>query len=147
MKKIIVVLCGVFLLANSSCEKQISSYNSSESHNQGADCMACHTKGGSGAEEGRFYVAGTVYDTSKVALYPNTTIELYTGVNGTGDLVTTIEVDNKANFYTNKKVKFKNGLFPTVIGAGGIKKHMSFSVTTGSCNSCHGISTTKLWAE
>jgi len=73
-----------------------SSFNENESHNAGQNCMACHKSGGQG--EGWFTAAGTVYNASGTAVSPNATVKLYTGPNGTGSLVKTIEVEGKGNF-------------------------------------------------
>lgn len=58
--------------------------------------MICHVSGGS--DKGWFTVAGTVYDSEQTSVYPNATVKLYTGSNGTGELVATLEVDEKATF-------------------------------------------------
>lgn len=115
-----------------------SSFNKKESHNTGQDCLICHKLGGQG--EGNFHVAGTVYNSSGNAVYPNATVKLYTGPNGTGTLIKTIEVDGKGNFYTTGMVNFDSGLFVTVTGTTGKISIMSSSVTTGQCNSCHDLS-------
>lgn len=148
MKKTIGII-GVMGLMLMSCEngneKKISSFNDTESHLMGQDCISCHVKDGGG--EGWFTAAGTVYDTALVNTYPNLTIDLYTGVNGSGDLVKTIEVDGKGNFYTTKKVDFTDGLYPTVTNNAGLKQHMLIPTTTGACSSCHGVITSKIWAD
>ena len=144
MKKIFIstLVLSVSLL---SCEKKISSYSQSESHYAGQDCMQCHKSGGDG--EGHFKVAGTVYDSTKINVYPKATIKLYSAPQGGGDLIKTIEVDAIGNFYTTEKVKFKKDVYPSVTGTTGIEKFMSTPATKGSCNSCHGVSTNKLWAK
>jgi hypothetical protein len=132
-----------------SCEKgknetKISKYNSTESHNQGQNCMACHVKGGKG--EGYFQVAGTVHDTTLTKYQPNSTVYLYTQQGGQGTLKYTIEVDGLGNFYTTETIDFGSGLYPTVKSSTG-ERHMSSPITTGTCNSCHGYSTSKLWVD
>ena len=123
-------------------EEMASSYNETESHNAGNNCMNCHKSGGSG--EGIFMAAGTVYNANGTAVYPNATVKLYTGPNGTGTLVKTIEVDGKGNFYTTGSINFGNGLYPTVTGTSGNISKMPESITTGACNSCHGVTTGKI---
>lgn len=125
-------------------EKKISTYGDDESHNAGENCMACHSK--IGGVEGWFEAAGTVYDPSFSTVYPNMLVELYTGANGTGDLKYSIEGDAKGNFYTTKKIKFKDGLYPSITGDGGTK-HMSSPITTGNCMSCHGNTTSHMWVD
>ncbi len=137
----------ITLLFLQSCGKNvtnISKHNSNESHNEGQNCMSCHVKGGEG--EGRFTVAGTVYDSLKVNTYPNAIIELYTGTNGTGTVQNTIEVDAKGNFYTTENIKFGNGLYPSVTGSTS-SFHMLSPLTSGQCNNCHGNTTNKIWIK
>lgn len=131
-----------------SCEEDelnatlISSNGSLKSHNMGANCMNCHAQGGDG--EGRFKVAGTVYDSLGTAPYPNATVQLYDQPNGTGTLAYTIEVDGKGNFYTTENIDFAKGLYPAVMGNVGAR-YMQSSIPNGQCNSCHGSSTGKIW--
>lgn len=140
------------LLLFESCEKEedegneemISSYNETESHNMGQDCMICHKQGGDG--EGWFVVAGTVYDSLKTSTYPNSTVKLFSGPNGTGNLVATIEVDGLGNFYSTNNIDFSSGLFTSVSG-NTATEHMNSSITTGNCNSCHGESVDRIWAK
>lgn len=125
-----------------SGETMISRFNETESHNAGQNCMNCHKQGGSG--EGIFTVGGTIYNSARTAVYPNATVKLYTGPNGTGTLVKTIEVDGKGNFYTTETIAFGTGLYPTVTGTTGSVSAMGPSITTGQCYSCHGNSQGKI---
>jgi cytochrome c553 len=125
--------------------EMFSSYNETESHNAGNNCMNCHKSGGSG--EGIFTVGGTVYKTNSTTVYPNTTVKLYTGPNGSGTLVKTIEVDGKGNFYTSGTINFGSGLYPVVTGTTGSITNMTESIKTGACNSCHGVTTGKITAN
>ena len=133
-----------------ACEKEggnktnISELNSKKSHNMGQNCMNCHKNGGEG--EGWFLAAGTVYDSLKTTTYPNTTVKLFTGPNGTGTLKHTIQVDGLGNFYTTETIDFGSGLYPAVVGINSTK-YMSSSTTNGQCNSCHGSSTDKIFAN
>jgi len=133
-----------------SCEKEneneskISSNGSGESHHTGIDCMSCHKQGGSG--EGWFNIAGTVYESTKTSGYPNASVKLYTGPNGTGTLKYTIQVDALGNFYTTDNIDFGSGLYVAVQG-NTLTKNMSSAVTAGQCNSCHGVSTDKIWTN
>ena len=129
---------------NESNEVKISHYNSNESHYMGQECMSCHKQGGSG--EGIFNIGATVFDSTMNNVFPNSTVKLYTGANGSGTLKYTIEVDAKGNFYTTENIDFGNGLYPSV--AGNIDtKHMSSAITTGNCVSCHGNTTGKIWGK
>lgn len=129
---------------NDENETNISSFNDTESHNMGQNCMNCHKSGGSG--EGWFNAAGTVYDSLGTAVYPNALVELYSGPNGSGTKKYSIEVDGKGNFYTTEDINFGSGLYPSIKGS-IVTKHMATAITTGQCNSCHGNSTGKLWTK
>lgn len=154
MKKILV-LCIAFIaiafLTLQSCKKNddngcgntnISSTGGTKSHNAGVNCMNCHKDGGGG--DGCFTVAGTVYNSSESSIYPDATIKLYTQPEGAGQLVATIYGDAYGNFFTTDGVDFTGGLFPVMSGTNGEYEAMYQGITTGACNSCHGISTGKL---
>jgi hypothetical protein len=55
-------------------------------------------------------------------------------------------VDAFGNFYTTENIDFGNGLYASVEGNSSTKNMVS-SITTGQCNSCHGISTDKIWTN
>jgi len=138
-----------FTLLVVSCKRNekatnISSYNDTESHNMGQNCMECHKTGGKG--KGIFQAAGTVYDSTLAVTLPNTTVYLYTEQGGNGNLKHTIQVDGLGNFYTTESIDYGNGLYPTIKGPTS-SKHMSSPITSGQCNSCHGVSTAKLWTK
>lgn len=154
MKKATSIFCSLLtgLLMFTSCEKEseggnetnLSSNGSSESHNMGRNCMDCHQKGGEG--EGWFTVAGTLYNELNNSPAPNGLVELYTGPNGTGKVAYTLEVDSRGNFYTTENINFGNGLYPVAVSSQS-RKYMPDAVTSGQCNSCHGDSTHKIWAN
>lgn len=128
----------------SACEKEegenetkISSYSSNESHHTGDNCMNCHRSGGSG--EGWFQIAGSVYHEDQSTPYPNATIRLYSGPEGSGDLKATVEVDLKGNFYTTESIDFGNGLYAMAEGESE-SSYMETLLTDGQCNRCHGES-------
>lgn len=137
------------LLLTTSCEKEndgdevvISSFSSDESHNNGDNCMNCHVSGEDG--EGWFIVAGSVFDSTKINPYPNAEVLLYTGPNGTGNLIKTIEVDLLGNFYTTEDVSFADGLYTSVISTEGEETFMNTMITSGQCNACHGVSAERI---
>jgi hypothetical protein len=149
MKKINSILFSLYIVSSSllffySCEKEeacdednISKQGDDDSHNMGQNCMQCHKLGGEG--EGCFVVAGTVYDTLSINTLNSGKIELFTGPDGTGNLVHTIQVDSKGNFYTTENFDIA-GLYPVLTGPSGNKSYMGSSLTTGQCNSCHSSS-------
>ncbi len=157
MKFSMIAACAaLFTLAIStqSCQKENvaidendsggTTYNDESSHNMGQNCMNCHRSGGQG--EGIFQVAGTAYNAQKTATYSNATIKLWSGPNGTGTVKYTLQADTKGNFYTTSGVNFGSGLYPSVQGTNGVN-YMSSAITTGQCNSCHGVTTDRIWTN
>jgi len=142
-------LC-ILLLLFISCEKEngnevkISHFNEIKSHNMGKNCMNCHTSGGEG--EGWFTLAGTVYDSLQQSIAKNVVIQLFDDINGSGNPVLKLEGDANGNFYTTENIDFANGLYPSVTFNSNTL-YMSSAVTTGHCNSCHGMNTAKLWVK
>lgn len=130
---------------NENNENLVSKHNGTKSHNDGTNCMNCHKSGGNA--EGFFTIAGSVYDSLAQHVYPNATIRLYSGANGTGTLIASVEVDAKGNFYTTEKVDFGSGLYPSVTGTTGNKNYMSSKTLSGACASCHGTTTAVIWAK
>lgn len=124
-------------------ETNISAMGSNKSHNMGQNCMNCHNSGGEG--EGIFKVAGTVYNEAQTGTFPNATIKLFTGPDGTGTLKYTIAVDGKGNFYTTQPIDFSAELYPAVSN-GNNTIYMGSSITSGQCNNCHtGTDTSRIW--
>jgi cytochrome c553 len=128
-----------------SCKKdkagggiKTSSYNDNSSHNVGTACMNCHNSGGS--NQYWWTVAGTVFKPDSTSLNPNSTVYLFSGPNGTGNLILTLPVDEKGNFYTTSSVSFGSGLYPEVKSSSGEIRYMQSSTTNGNCNSCHNSS-------
>lgn len=126
-------------------ETKISKNGDDESHNNGVNCMNCHATGGRG--EGWFDVAGSVYKANKSSKNPNGKIFLYTEPNGQGSLKYTIEVDGEGNFYTTETINFGSGLYPVHQNTQGAKKYMEAPIITGQCQSCHNVTTDKIWNE
>ena len=126
-----------------------SEFGDDESHNAGKNCMTCHVKGGDreAAKEGVWSIGGTVYQTGTTKVLPGSTLELFTGPNGTGNKVISLPVDDKGNAYTNKNISFGTGLFPVVTGPTGKKAAMMTSIGNGACNSCHNNGTPKITVE
>ncbi|MBP1673184.1 MAG: hypothetical protein H6Q25_999 [Bacteroidetes bacterium] len=148
-KKIYLIISGILILCINSCTsendlKNISDYLSTRSHNMGMNCMNCHNENGAG--NGWFEIAGTIYDSLLVNTYSGATVKLYTGPNGTGTLVYTIEVDTKGNFHTTEMIDFNGGLHPVVEGNTG-NKSMASTLCIGACNSCHGSTTGRIWTR
>ena len=146
----LVLAFSLLMIIFQSCEKEgeneqkISANGTGRSHHTGQDCMSCHSSGGSG--EGWFTVAGSVYDNAKINAYANTTVNLYTGINETGTLKCTIWGDASGNFYTTENIDFGSGLYVSVKGSAA-PKYMTTPITNGKCNSCHGITTDKIWTN
>lgn len=122
----------------------VSSYNASKSHKTGENCMNCHISNGGG--DGIFSVAGTVYNENLSSPLPNSTVRLYSTPDGDSDPLHVIEVDAKGNFYTTENIDFGDGLYASVQGPKSMI-FMESAITNGSCNSCHGISTERIWSK
>lgn len=145
-----IIISGMLFFQ--SCEKEhegcdednISIAGDDDSHNQGQNCMQCHKNGGEG--EGCFVVAGTVYDSLQTSTVQSGLIEFYTEPNGGGQKMKTIEIDSKGNFFTTDQFTFE-GLYPVVTSPTGNKQYMGTTLTSGQCNSCHGVITNPIWVN
>ncbi len=118
-----------------------SKHGDHKSHNMGRDCMSCHKKGGGG--NGWFYIAGSAYTNNGANTAEDVTVIMFTEPDGQGITKKIIEGDKLGNFYTTDIKGFGNGLFPAVV-YNNDTTFMSSSITNGSCNSCHGNSTSKI---
>lgn len=153
MRKSHIILAAIAVVSFwmfPSCEKEGGNVTNisqpgGHSHNAGENCMNCHSSGGEG--KGWFVAAGTVYNGSLSATYPNTVVNLYTQPNGGGDLKATLYGDSRGNFFTTAGIDFSAGLYPAVTGTTGITDYMTQPITQGACNSCHGVSQIHIWAE
>ena len=139
---VLIIPAFLFLFCLESCKKdkagkgtKTSAYGGTESHNVGEACMRCHNSGG--LNEYWWVVAGTVYKPDKTSLNPNCTVFLYSAPDGGGTIVTTIQADGKANFYTTNSISFGTGLYPAVKSLSGEIQHMNSSINQGNCNGCH----------
>jgi hypothetical protein len=139
-----IAMIAMIIQSCSKNETKISTANGNESHNAGRNCMDCHKSGGEG--EGWFTAAGTAYNPIDSGIYRNAVVQLYTLPNGNGTLVSTLYGDAKGNFYTTAGIDFSNGLYPSIIGATGTT-HMHALITQGACNSCHGVTQTRIIAN
>ena len=139
----------VILMLTQGCEKNnetiISNYNGDESHNMGENCMECHKTSGKG--EGVFKVAGTVYDSLLITTRKNGTVRLYSGPDLSRSLIATIEVDGKGNFFTTESIDFIDEVYVSITGSSGDRHDMISSISSGQCNSCHGVTTDKIWIK
>lgn len=148
MKRYFAALTFISFLLLSACESGenrtlVSKHFGNESHNVGKNCMSCHKEGGEG--EGWFEVAGTVYDISLNNTLGNGTVKLYSGPNGSGELKHTIEVDEKGNFFSTDNIEISSGLYAAVEGDSVF--YMPTMLTSGACNSCHGVTTAKIYSK
>ena len=144
------------ILVPGEAVQRISANGTSFSHTdgrRGVDCLGCHNIGGNNAYQ--YSVAGTVYELNLQDYYPDATISLYSGPNGTGDLVATIEVDANGNFFTTEPVDLGNGqgnaIYPAVTGrdADSPTLYMNESTNSGGCSNsgCHGITRPPIFAQ
>jgi hypothetical protein len=110
--------------------------NLGSSHNTGKNCLSCH----------KFTLGGSVYKKDFSSTFPGSVVKLTTQPNGLGTVVATLTTDNSGNIHTSSSISFGTGLYVSATGTIGTK-YMSSAITTGACNSCHGGSTPKVWAE
>jgi cytochrome c553 len=149
LSALFILVCSAFLLP--SCDKEgdcsvsnISAAGKNESHNFGQNCMTCHKSGGEG--KGCFNAAGSVYNSALSAHLSSGTVKFYTQPNGGGTLKYTVAIDSKGNFYTTESNTY-TGLYPAITGPNGTTNYMSTTIGSGACNSCHGASTSALFAN
>lgn len=140
----LVPACGGVSESGGSDVTSSSHYGETYSHRAGENCVACHRQGGDGA--GWFTVAGTVYEPNLTVVNPDTTIRLYTGPGATGDLVGTIEVDGRGNFFTTRAIDFERGLYPVLYGKREVE-YKALVTTSGECSRCHGVRVERLNVE
>lgn len=115
-----------------------------ESHNEGQNCSSCHNMNGHEAvrEGGWWTVSGTVFEDDEDG-NPNASVELWEKPNRQGKLIKRLDTDEEGNFYTNQIINFMGGCYPAIV-VGNKVKVMPIPYNGGSCNSCHGVSTSKL---
>ena len=148
---ILLAVAFVLMMIIQSCEKEGGnstkiSQAGGRSHNAGRNCMNCHASGGEG--NGWFNAAGTVYTPDSSSTYTNPVVQLYTQPDSLGNqtLVATINGDASGNFYTTASINFGSGLYPVVVGAHSTR-YMAATITQGACNSCHGVTTARLFVN
>ena len=105
--------------------------------------MDCHIAGGTAI---RFRIAGSVYDyTDTTQTFPDATIEIYSGENGSGELLTSIEVDAFGNFYTSASYDWMEQVYYPAIVVDDIGANRTSYMPRlddplsygGRCNNCH----------
>lgn len=116
-----------------------SQTGSHKSRDMDGNCMNCHSINGGGGSN--FTIGGTVYKDDLKTVYPNVTIKFFTQPNGGGELIKTLAGDALGNFYSTQSLAIGKNLYPLIDNGKGETRSMSTSISTGSCNSCHGIST------
>ncbi len=127
-----------------NCKIYNVSSSSKSSHNNGQNCIDCHTYGGKG--EGCFNVAGSMFNSSDKTPMVSGYISLYTEANGKGILKSKINVDQSGNFYSSD-IGEVSGLYASITGPKGEVRYMSQPLKTGACTSCHGNSTAIITAN
>lgn len=142
MKTIISMALILISVLCMSCRKESDDSGDStiykSSHNTGRNCLGCHTN---------FEMAGSIYNKSFTSVYPRAKVIITTQANGAGMVLSIQTSDNSGNFHTYNPISFGNGVFVYIEGTSGRHKYMKSAITSGACNSCHGSSTAKVWAE
>jgi hypothetical protein len=148
MKRIKGLLIAFTLVAGVSmwysCENEGDDNEGGANHNVGNNCLVCHKAGGGG--DGIFTVGGTVYKTGTTTGATGATIKLYSNAEGTGTAVAAMTSEVGGNFYTKSSINFGTGLYVKVTSSNGTSSMMS-PITSGACNSCHGVSTDKITVQ
>ena len=143
MQKVFSMLLIGLVTVLFACQKEngeeVSGLSSSlgTSHNTGKNCINCH----------QFTAAGSVYNKALTAADPGATVKLTSQANGTGTLLGTFTVNKSGSFYTSSSINYGSGIYVSVAGSSGTVKYMNSAIVSGACNSCHGTSTSKVWAE
>jgi hypothetical protein len=136
--------------------QRVSAHGTTFSHTdgrRGANCLGCHNIGGTNLFQ--YFVAGSVYEFDLVTNFPDATISLYSGANGTGDLIATLEVDGNGNFYTTEPIDLGNGrgngVYPAIYGNrdDSATHYMNESTNDGACSSsgCHSVNRPPIYAQ
>ena len=136
MAFILMVVMIVSCSEDSESEDDGVSYGSS--HNTGKNCLSCYSS---------FKLAGSVYNQALTSAYAGAKIKVTSQANGAGTVLATLTSDNTGNFHTSNSISFGSGGYVSVEGTSGTVKYMTSAITSGACNSCHGSSTSKAWAE
>lgn len=150
---LLIIVGFVFLLSSSSCARNSSAANNCTairigipgltlSHQNGAQCITCHTYQSIGP--GCFAIAGSVYEDNKIDPYTSGEVRLYTLQNAQGQLRGTYYIDGRGNFYSTAKIEWGEGLFVSIYDANGNTKHMQGRTNDGNCNRCHGATDNRL---
>ena len=156
MKNVNLVIVALFLaiLFHAACKKELpppppTAFNSKHgdtiSHRNGQVCMNCHGAGGTATKS--FVVSGSVYQADQTTPSVNGTLYFWSDQGGTGDLVATLEVDGKGNFYTTSSILPGSGTFPQIRGTSGDVRNMPIRAPNGYCNSCHGVTDPPIWVH
>ena len=127
----------------------VSSNGSMAGSSMKDNCMDCHQKG---ATQGGFTVAGTLFQSDSIKRYPNGFVELYNQPpdslgTPTDTVIARIDVDGVGNFYTTHPIDLSQGVYPRVTSSLGYKRSMQGPITSGACNSCHGVSTANIHVD
>ncbi|MCJ8312395.1 MAG: hypothetical protein HRU38_09320 [Saccharospirillaceae bacterium] len=148
-RSILITVSVLSCLVFQSCEPQgntkqkHSTFGDDESHKMGQDCMNCHNPTGEG--EGSFTIAGTVYQGAlSDIVQPNALVKLYSETGSQGSIIAELEVDGLGNFYTTKEIDLSAHVFPQLSKSDN-SQAMITSTNKGNCNSCHGVTTDKIW--
>jgi hypothetical protein len=141
MKKPFALLLFSLVILLIACEKNETESEdngqSGTSHNVGKNCLSCHG----------FSAAGSVYNKALTSIYSGATIKLTSQANGAGTVLATITVDGSGNFHSSNSISFGSGIYAGVTGSNGTITYMVSAIKNGGCNSCHGSTTTRIWAE
>lgn len=124
-----------------NCKEYHVSSSSKSSHHLGKNCMECHTYGGEG--EGCFNVAGSLFEIETETPTKIGYIEFFTEKGAKGEMKYKVYVDNSGNFYSTD-IGDVTHLYAKFTGESDETHIMKAPLTSGACNSCHGVTTSKI---
>ena len=117
-----------------------------KSHNAGQNCLSCHKKGGSGSSYAVFTLAGTAYQANGKA-QSNAKIKIFD--HNSNNITLCLTTNKLGNFYTTQAIAGLATLGKDVMAEGptGGLHTMTSTLTSGACNSCHGVTAAKILAN
>ncbi|MDZ4757885.1 MAG: hypothetical protein SGJ10_07090 [Bacteroidota bacterium] len=153
-KNIVILLFAAFLFwtckhtiadVTSLKDTYYSTTGDTESKNMNGDCTSCHEHQ-SGSK--KITLGGALYKEDRTTAYKDGgVINLYSQPGGQGSLLKTIQVDNEGNFYSNANYKISTPYYVEVVSVAGNKAYMGQALAYGSCGSCHGVNTDKIFVK
>jgi cytochrome c553 len=111
------------------------SATTTQSHNLGTNCAACHSAEGNAM--GFFTSSGSVRTLTDQPM-ANAAVEIRTAPSGGGELLARMVSDANGNFYTTRSLPTPNSpVFVSLLSPTGQRRNMPFPTLSAQCNFCH----------